>query len=602
LRGIAAALVGHAFFLARSVVEYPQLYSAHFYARGGVTRRMMVFLTEHVSSRALDLGLAAVVVVFLGAALSLSDRVRLRAVVHRHARAVGLSLVALSAIAGVVVLVRRPAPVRAQTRPNVLIIAVDSLRADRIFAPNAATRVPTMAGLARDGVRFRQAYVSQARTFPSFVTLLTGRFPQHHGIRHEFPTSDARQAIGPSLVSALHAAGWRTGAVSDFAGEIFARVPLGLDDVDVAEFNLFSIVEEAILDSHVNVLPYAASRLGERVFPAMRAMAAFAEPEMLTDHAIAELDRLGGEPFFLTVFFSAPHTPYASPAPYYRRFADPAYDGAFRYLKQPLPLVPSLPPADARQVQALYDGALAAVDDSIARLLRRLEERGLAKNTIVVLLGDHGENLFDVPRRGLGHGDHLAGELANQIPLVIVDPTRALTPHDVGGIVRDVDLAPTLGALLGIAAPPGDGVDLAPLLRGEKDTLDLDAFAETGLWLLESGPGFSQRERLPYPPVWFATEAANDGDIFIPSKWDDAIVTAKHRSIRTTKWKLLYQPTPLGPHWRLFDVIADPAELADVAADHPAVVAELRPKLEDWIVADGRTKIQLDAPAPKSGQ
>src|SRR5581483_11264496 len=317
-------------------------------------------------------------------------------------------------------------------------------------------------------------------------------------------------------------------------------------------FDLFTVVEQQILSAHVNLLPYAASRPGAALFPAMRAMAELDDPALLVERAIARLDRLAPQPFFLTVFFSATHTPYVGPEPYWRRFADARYRGPFRYLKQPLPQTAVLPPDDARQVQALYDGALAATDNAIARLLRRLDDDGLTRDTIVVLLGDHGENLYDVPGRGMGHGDHLWGSLGDHVPLVIVDPRRA--PRDVRALVRDVDLAPTLAHLVGVAAPPGD----------------------------------RRADRLPYPDVWNATEAAADGDLSLQPRWEQALLDAKCRAVRTDRWKLVYQPAPDGAHWRLFDL----------AAEHPAETASLRRELEPWITADGRTTLRPDAPAP----
>jgi arylsulfatase A-like enzyme len=481
------------------------------------------------------------------------------------------------------------------TRPSLLIIAVDSLRADRVYAPDASARFPEMAALARRGVRFRQAFVTQARTFPSFVTLLTGRYSCHHGIRHELPPASARAAIGPTLSSVLQAAGYQTAVVSDFSGDLFSRTPLGFTDVDAPEFNLYSIVREQILNAHLNVLPYAASALGEAIFPTMREVAELDDPDLLADRAIARLDRLGGRPFFLTVFFSSPHFPYGAPWPYYQKFTDPEYQGPYRYLKEPLPQLAEVPLQDARQVQALYDGAVAAADHGIARLLARLDEDGLSKNTLVVLLGDHGEDLFEVPGRGMGHGDHLWGSLDHHIPLVIVDPVHHLPPHDVGGIVRDVDLAPTLAPLLGVTAPPSDGIDLAPLTEGTRDSLGLDAYAETGLWLLESGPGYRREDRLPYPNVWTATEAAPDGDLFLNPRWEAVSTFAKDRAITSGSWKLVYQPAPDGAHYRLFDLAADPVERKDVAAAHPNVVTELRDKLTRFIEADGHTRLEPDA-------
>ena len=257
----------------------------------------MMFLTSHASERGLDVGVSVLLAGLLLAPFTTRvGRARLREAANtaagrvlRSRRVVALGTAAALIAALAAFLPGRP-PSRARSpgprRPNVLVIAVDSLRANRVFSPDEAARFPTIAGLARSGVRFRQAYVAQARTFPSFVTLLTGRYPQHHGIRHEFPTREARQAIGPSLPSALRTAGWRTAAVSDFAGEIFSRVPLGFDDVDAPVFDIFGIVDEAILGAHVHVLPYAASRPGEKLFPAMSLMAEFDDPALLADRAL----------------------------------------------------------------------------------------------------------------------------------------------------------------------------------------------------------------------------------------------------------------------------------------------------------------------------
>jgi arylsulfatase A-like enzyme len=430
--------------------------------------------------------------------------------------------------------------------------------------------------------------VTVPRTFPSFVTLLTGRYPYHHGIRHMFPDAAQRRAIGPSLPAALRDAGYATAVVSDYAGEIFSRTPLGFTDVDVPYFDMKTIVDQRGLQVHPSVLPYATSALGRRLFPAVDALPEFSDPELLADRALARLDRLADRPFFLTVFFSAAHFPYAAPAPYYRRYAARDYAGPFRYQKPPLGPAP-VTADDVAQVRALYDGAVTAVDAAIARILGRLDERGLTDHTLVVLLADHGENLYDVDGRGMGHGDHLEGSAADHVPLVVVDPVHRPAPHAVGGIVRDVDLAPTLAALVGVAAPPGDGVDLAPLLSGARDTLGLEAYAETELWFTADGPGFAADERLPYPTVTGVTDLAADGDIFVRPEWQDLIVAAKHRALRTERWKLIYRPTRDGVRWQLFDLAADPDERTDVLAAQPEVARRLRARLEAWMTADGRT-------------
>lgn len=591
-RGSAAALGGHAYFFARSLVHHPQLYSEAFYDRGGARRAAMVWLTEHLTARRLDVALLAAMVLIVGLPLTArGGRLLARRLVDamasarppRWAAATALGLAVLTVGAAA----RRHAAPRTDRRPNLLVLAVDSLRADRVFAPDSARRFPRLAALAGRGVRFREAHATVPRTFPSFVTLLTGRFPHHHGIRHMFPSAAQRAAIGPALPSALHAAGYRTAVISDYAGEIFSRTPLGFDQVDVPYFDMKAIVAQRGLQVHPNVLPYATSELGRHFFAAVDAMPELSDPARLAGRAIAELGSARSQPLFLTVFFSAAHFPYAAPDPYYRRYGAADYSGPYRYQKPPL----APPPADERdraQIRALYDGALAATDDAIARILDRLQRDGLADDTIVVLLADHGENLYDLPERGMGHGDHLHGSAADHVPLVIVDPRHRFRPHDVPGIVRDVDLAPTLAALLGIAPPPSDGVDLAPLLRGERSTLDLRAFTETELWFTTSGPGFGPDERLPYPTITGFTDLAPDDDIFLRPEWEDTVVVAKHRAIRDERWKLVYQPTRAGVRWSLFDVLADPDERTDVLGAHADVATRLELELEAWMLGDAR--------------
>ncbi len=602
-RGVAAALVGHAYLFVRSVVHYPQLYSEAFYDRGGVRRAAMVWLTERASARVLDA--VAIAVLLTGLVVPLTERAG-RAVVRRwveaapRPRSLRWPAVAIAAVLLAVVGVgaHRHNGSAAGRRPNILILAVDSLRADRVFGPDADARFPTLAALAQRGVRFREAHVTVPRTFPSFVTLLTGRYPHHHGIRHMFPSAAQRAAIGPALPSALRDAGYRTSVISDYAGEIFSRTQLGFDHVDVPYFDMKTIIALRGLQVHPNVLPYATSTIGRRLFPAVNAMPELSDPARLADRAIAELDGAGSKPLFLTVFFSAAHFPYASPDPYYRRYGSASYAGPYRYQKPPLAPAPATD-ADRAQIRALYDGAVAATDAAIARILDRLRRDGLADDTIVVLLADHGENLYDLPERGMGHGDHLRGSAADHVPWVWIDPRDHLPPHDVSGIVRDVDFVPTLAHLVGVKPPPSDGVDLAPLLRGERATLDLDAYQETELWFVANGPGFGPDERLPYPTITGVTDLAADDDVYLRPEWQDTVIVAKHRAIRTEHWKLLYEPTRGGVRWSLYDLAADPDERKDVLAAHAPVAAALKHKLQHWMLDDPRMTLRGDFLVPR---
>lgn len=609
------ALGLHLWQLCHAIARFPQLFAEMLYDRGGLRRSFMVAITHLVPSTLIDgLALGALAGLLLGPALTPHGRRWLgQTVPLRVQRVLGGSAVVRRASVTVLVLLsggvlwlalpvhaltERPAPAPAAggaAAPSVLLIAVDSLRADRV-GPLSRPIAPNIAALADRSVRFESAFVTVPRTFPSFVTILTGRYPHHHGIRTMFPSAAQRAQVGPALPKLLAEEGFFTQVFSDFCGEIFSRIDLGFADVQVPYYDLKTIVRQRSVQVHLNLLPYMDGRAGRRVFPALAALAELSDPELLADQAIASLRQHRREhdrrPFFMTVFFSAAHFPYAAPAPYYRRFADPAYRGPFRYHKPPWAEVQG--PADEQQVRALYNGAVAAADAAIGRLLQTLEQTDLYKNTIVILMADHGENLYDEPGRGMGHGDHLEGGHSLQIPFLVYDPVHRFAPHSVPGIVRDVDLVPTLLELLGApaAALPVDGVSLLPLLRGDRGTLGLRAFSETELWFTPAGPGFEPDNRLPYPGVTATIDVDPTDDIFLSERWRDLVTVAKHRSLRTERFKLIYRPTRSGVHWSLYDIQADPAEVRDVLFRNPQEFSQLQSELLRFLADDPNAVVE----------
>jgi len=469
-------------------------------------------------------------------------------------------------------------------RPNILVLAADSLRADRLNTRTA----PHLLSLASHGTRFERAYVSLPRTFPSWVTLLTGRHPHHHGIRSMFPRWEDRTRDFDALPERLASAGWATGVVSDYAGDIFSRIELGFGTVDTPQFDFRQLVRERALERLTPLLPVLDSRLGRAAFPVMRDMNSASDPRLLAGDAVRTMRGLASRgPFFLVVFFSTAHFPYASPWPYYGKFTAPGYRGRYKYDK-PVGLgqEATSDARDEQQVRALYDGAVSAIDDAAQSIIDALASDGLAKSTIVVITADHGETLFD-HGHGQGHGDHLFGDEGTHVPLVIVDP-RKQSPAHVNGIVRDVDLAPTLYSLTGVA-PPGDldGRSLEPSLNGRPLT-PANAYAETELWFTERIPGLPSEMRLPYPGIARLTEVdTRHGDEVVLKREVSALTTvARHRMVRDDRWKLVYVPARTGPLWLLFDTREDPGEMKDVALAHPDVVARLQSDLWGWMLRD----------------
>ncbi|HLK40465.1 MAG TPA: sulfatase-like hydrolase/transferase, partial [Polyangiaceae bacterium] len=468
--------------------------------------------------------------------------------------------------------------------PNVIILAADSLRADRLDRRTA----PHLAALAARSTTFDSAYVSLPRTFPSWVSILTGRHPHHHGIRSMFPRWEERTCDFHALPDRLARAGWNTAVVSDYAGDIFSRIDLGFGRIDVPEFDFRQLVRQRALERATPLLPVLHSRLGRSAFPVLREMNDAADPQMLAGDAVRTmraLERRG--PFFLVVFFSTAHFPYAAPAPYFRRFTDPAYRGRYKYLK-PVGLGAEAAPdaRDERQVRALYDGAVNAIDDAAQSILDAVDHDGLADHTILVVTADHGETLYD-HGHGIGHGDHLFGDEGTHVPLVVFDP-RTRAPHHETATVRDVDLAPTIYALTGVAPPSDlDGRSLAPAIAGKSIEPAL-AYAETGLWFTETIPGLPADLRLPYPGIARLTEVdtLHGDEVVLQTAMRPLTLVAKHRMVRDARYKLLYVPTRSGVRWLLFDTKEDPGEEHDVAESHPDVVARLQGELWAWMQHD----------------
>ena len=589
--GVTAAL--HALIELHAMAETPQLYAEGWYARGGVLRTVHVLVTDLLGPGGVVALGVLLTALFVAGPPGQWRRWPARvtaafATLRKNGASAG-------AVAGAIVLValvlRAPVPeahadpppasAPASGKMNVIILAADSLRADRLKASIA----PALTALAERGTRFDRAYVSLPRTFPSWVSILTGRHPHHHGIRNMFPRFEERAKDFDALPSRFAKAGYKTGVVSDFAGDIFGRIELGFRDVDTPYFDFRQIVRQRALERETPLLPFLHSRIGRTFFPVLRELNDAADAQMLTRDAASAIHKLKNDPFFLTVFYSTAHFPYAAPAPYYARFTDPAYRGRYKYYK-PVGLGKEAPPdaEDIRQVQALYDGAVASIDDAVADLLRTLDREKLTQRTIIIVTADHGETLYDF-EHGLGHGDHLFGDEGTHVPFVIVDPRRPGARH-VAEIARDVDLAPTLYELAGIDAPTDlDGRSLVPAMDGKPIAPAL-AYAETGLWFTEEIPQLPSALRMPYGNIAKMTEIDARSEVVLQKQVKLMTLVAKHRMVRDERWKLVYVPTRSRVVYMLYDTESDPAERHDVAAMHPEIVARLKGELWTWLLKD----------------
>lgn len=523
--------------------------------------------------------------------------------VHRWGR---LAL-AGAALAGAVGVWRSAQPpVRAPAvdgPPNVLIIAADSLRADRVGALDASAArrdppiTPHIDAFAREAVSLDAMHVATASTLESWYTAFSGRWPPSHGVRYMYLRRAAAEQAGaaPGLLPRLFAeAGYHTAVVSDWAGNCFRLVDMGFETNRASPPQTFrALMLDTVVWSHVFFPLYFANDFGEWLLPEVATITRYVRPDALTARMLGEIDAAveARRPFFGLVFYSTPHLPYSASYPFNLSYVDPGYAGPHRYeIEVGVSdlihdgFAHDLPDATVDHIRALYDGAVREFDHHVGRLLAGLEARGLSDRTIVVITSDHGEDLYE-PGSTLGHGTNFfGGDQSTRIPFLVRAPgLQARGGARVDAITRNVDIAPTLARLAGMARHDGwGGVDLMPVLDGSTDDLDLPAFAETCYLFFPKDriAGLSASERSDLLTVAGAVDTlevdpAFDDNLVLRADLHAGVIETKDTMVRTRRWKLIEIPGRGGPIRRLYDMAADPGQRRDLSGRGLAIEARL---------------------------
>ena len=297
------------------------------------------------------------------------------------------------------------------TGANVVLITLDTTRADRIGAYGyEAAETPRLDKLASEGVLFEQAVTPTAFTLPSHSSIMTGLYPPFHGVRLN---GGAALADGQTtLAERLAASGYRCGA---FVGAFVIDQRWGLSQ----GFEHYDDDFEMAPDQRLDLA--GVQRTADRV----------------VDLGIDWLEAGDGRPFFAWLHLYDPHIPYEPPEPYRSRFG-------------------------GRGKSGLYDGEIAFADSQVGRVLDWLEVKGVADNTIVVVIGDHGESLGDHGEKE--HGYYIY-DATVKVPLIVRVPGAVLADVRVPVQVRTIDVLPTVLDLVGLETPnPVHGESLVPLM------------------------------------------------------------------------------------------------------------------------------------------
>jgi arylsulfatase A-like enzyme/cytochrome c-type biogenesis protein CcmH/NrfG len=373
---------------------------------------------------------------------------------------------------------------------NVVLITIDTQRADHLGCYGyKQIKTPNIDALAAEGTRFDRTFAVVPVTLPSHSSMLTGTYPMFSG-KHDF-SGNKLGPLQPTLASALKQDGYQTGAVIG-AAVLDSRFGLNRGfDFYYDHFD-FSRLDEANLDQM------------ER--PA----------NVVADAALDWLAKNSQKKFFLWMHLYDPHFPYNPPEPYRHEYA-------------------SHP----------YDGEIAFADEQVGRLFRYLKDKGIYKNTLIVLCGDHGESLGE-------HGEKTHGffiyNSTMHVPLIIRLPDNAQSKV-VTDPVSLVDLMPTVLETLGVPIPAQvQGHSLLAAIRAERSD---DQHARTN------------RERTLY------------AETFLPRihfNWSEL------RGTENAKYHFIDAPRP-----ELYDLANDPGEVHNLFHDKKAVSEEMRAKLVSLI-------------------
>lgn len=385
-------------------------------------------------------------------------------------------------------------------KPNLLLITLDTTRADHLPSYGYyAVRTPHFERLVARGILFEECIASSPLTLPSHCSMMTGLYPTFHGVRVNGNTALAE--VHQTLAELLAEDGYTCGA---FIGAFVLDGRWGLRQ----GFHHY--------DDRLDLKKYKQLDLGLVQRPGNE----------VVDAALAWLSKMKEKKFFAWVHLYDPHTPYEPPEPYLSEYGHLGLVG-------------------------LYDGEIAFMDEQIGRLVSWLEENGLARKTVIALIGDHGEGLGD-------HGETAHGffiyDYAVRVPFLIVPPVEDFKGTRIQAQVRTIDLFPTLLEMAGAAVPPtSQGRSVLPFIFRPK-----------------KNPGYAAYSESYSPEIHYG--------------WSPLL------GLRTPQYKFIDAPRP-----ELYAIAEDPGEYQNIHGELHDVARKMKKSLDTVI-----RQTSANAPAPES--
>ena len=456
-----------------------------------------------------------------------------------------------------------------RSRPNVLFIVMDTARYANVFSDPVA--MPQLQEIALEGVRFEDAFANAPWTVPSHGSMFTGQYPSDHGAHAGNKQFDPEK---PVIAELFRDAGYRTAA---FSNNTWLSPEFGFDrgfDSFFVRWELFEggvdLSAIAKADTLRGQFRAAADALASREVPLTLFNLLYAvylryQSESYDSGARRTNERLfdwlddGDESFFGFVNYVEPHLPYEPPSEYVDAFLpadmepgrlESVNQDPWAYLAGDL----EMDDRDFDALEALYNAELRYLDDRIAEVYDRLDALGELNETMIVVVGDHGENLGD---HGMMDHQYCLYDTLLHVPLVIRYPDKFTPGTEVNNTVELRDLFPTLLDAASVPTPePASGVSQRSLVDSVGESDPTPAFAEY----------------LAPQPSMDALRRKLDGALpKSMTHYDRAL-----RAIRTDQWKLIE-----GSDGTVELYCLDPGdEMDDCSAANPEIVRQLRDRLE----------------------
>jgi arylsulfatase A-like enzyme len=440
-----------------------------------------------------------------------------RLVAWRAAAAVLGVLLLASLYDGGVVGRRRAFNATAANQPDVVLIVLDTMRADHL--PTYGYPLPTMPRLdifARTATVFERASAASDMTLSSTASMFTGVYPFQHGAytrRGQLVGSEMTHAI-PTLAETLGARGYQTSGIVANSGFLHPVYGFGRG-FESYQWDLF---DSAYLLDRI----WLVARFGNGALH-------YAAADRISDQALRAIDRVTAEeqPFFLFLNYMDAHWPLAPPAPYVERFGRALTPTQVSALTDHT-LAGTRPLAEEERTPLShhYDGSAAFLDDHLSRVMERLKATGRYDRMLVIVTSDHGELLGEGGH--FGHGLGVQEEVI-RVPLIAKFPGQ-FEGRRVNARANHVDIAPTV----------------------------LEAVTGVALEQVGAGRSLSRLEDKRGGPVMAMSFPANSGGVEMAVYLDSAKVVVAPSGAR-----------------RLYDLGSDPEANDDVSASQQALVQDL---------------------------